>query len=210
MIRTELQSKLDIEKWLESETKGRDMCGEYDYCAYCENEKEFPCASAYLRLEGIKARKADIRNSAKTIREKSEPVKILDKEQKSSEENVTMKIKAKSRSLTFEEKLAAADDSVKAIYNEIISALEDKRVKDRITKTCHNFIIKRQPIAKIKIMKRGLQIYFALDPNDEAYAKIPHKDAGDKKTYAKTPFVLKVSSQLSIKRAKKLISDILK
>ena len=201
MIRTELQSKLDIEKWLESETKGRDMCGEYDYCAYCENEKEFPCASAYLRLEGIKARKADIRNSAKTIREKSEPVKILDKEQKSSEENVTMKIKAKSRSLTFEEKLAAADDSVKAIYNEIISALEDKRVKDRIT---------RQPIAKIKIMKRGLQIYFALDPNDEAYAKIPHKDAGDKKTYAKTPFVLKVSSQLSIKRAKKLISDILK
>lgn len=210
MIRVELQSKLDIEKWLESEKKGKDMCGEYDYCAYCENEREFPCASAYLRLDGIKSRKLESQKSVKAVNDNDETVKVQDTKQKLSEENVKMETKSRSKSLTFEEKLAAADDSVKAIYNDIIASFDDKRVKNRITKTSHNFTIKREPIAKIKIMKKGIQIYFALDPNDEAYAKIPHKNAGDKKTYEKTPFVLKVSSQLSIKRAKKLIADILK
>lgn len=209
MIRIELQSKLDIEKWLESEKKGKDMCGEYDYCAYCENEREFPCASAYLRLDSIKAKKLESQKNANAIKNKNEKSKVNDESKKSSEESEKMKIKVRSKSLTFAEKLAAADDKVKAIYNDIVAAFEDKRVKDRITKTSHNFTIKREPIAKIKIMKKGIQIYFALDPNDEAYAKIPHKNVGDKKTYAKTPFALKVSSQLSIRRAKKLIADIL-
>ena len=118
-----------------------------------------------------------------------------------------MDIEAKS--LTFEEKLAAADDSIKAIYNEMCEALEDKRVRGRITKTSHNFTIKKVPLVKIRVMKKGLQMYFALDPNDEKYAKVPHKDASDKKTYARTPFVFKVQSNLSVKRAKALIADIL-
>ena len=119
-----------------------------------------------------------------------------------------MEIQAKS--LTFEEKLNAADDNIKAIYNEMCEALVDKRVKNRVTKTSHNFTIKKVPIVKIRVMKKGLQMYFALDPNAEEYAKVPHKDASDKKTYARTPFVFKVASNLSVKRAKALIADVLK
>ena len=32
---TELQEKLDVTKWTDSEAKGVDTCGEYDYCKYC-------------------------------------------------------------------------------------------------------------------------------------------------------------------------------
>ena len=118
-----------------------------------------------------------------------------------------MEIQAKS--LTFEEKLNAADDNIKAIYDEMCEALVDKRVKSRITKTSINFSVKKVPLVKIRVMKKGLQMYFALDPNDEKYAKTPHKDASDKKTYVRTPFVFKVASPLSVKRAKVLIADVL-
>ena len=118
-----------------------------------------------------------------------------------------MEIQAKS--LTFEEKLNAADEGIKAIYDEMCEALVDKRVKSRLTKTSMNFSVKKVPLVKIRVMKKGLQMYFALDPNDEKYVKMPHKDASDKKTYARTPFVFKVASPLSVKRAKSLIADVL-
>ena len=49
-IERELQQKMDVEKWLESETRHFDMCGSYDYCAFCDKSEETPCANAYLRM----------------------------------------------------------------------------------------------------------------------------------------------------------------
>lgn len=77
MIKKELQQKLDTEKWLESESKGRDMCGAYDFCAYCENETEFPCANAYerMQLNAVKesaAKKAPKKTAAKKTTTKKE------------------------------------------------------------------------------------------------------------------------------------------
>ena len=43
----ELQQKMDIQKWLDSETRHMDMCGHYDYCGYCNKYEETPCANAY-------------------------------------------------------------------------------------------------------------------------------------------------------------------
>ena len=31
----ELQKKMDRDKWLDSENAGKDLCGSYAYCAYC-------------------------------------------------------------------------------------------------------------------------------------------------------------------------------
>lgn len=43
----ELQQKCDVEKWVASETAGRDLCGEaFEFCAYCDKSLEFPCAKA--------------------------------------------------------------------------------------------------------------------------------------------------------------------
>lgn len=40
------QEELDVKKWLASEKKGSDACGDFDYCAHCDKSAEFPCAVA--------------------------------------------------------------------------------------------------------------------------------------------------------------------
>ncbi len=48
----ELQARLDVEKWCDSEIAGKDLCGSYPYCAHCrmQEEYEFTCARAVRRM----------------------------------------------------------------------------------------------------------------------------------------------------------------
>ncbi|MBO5776642.1 MAG: hypothetical protein J6V83_01970 [Clostridia bacterium] len=48
----DLQNTLDINKWIESEKAGRDLCGEMDYCAYCRMNEDYvyTCARAVRRM----------------------------------------------------------------------------------------------------------------------------------------------------------------
>ncbi len=67
----ELQEKLDAEKWLASEKAGKDVCGEFDYCAKCDKEAQYPCAAAYTafaaeKTEAKSAEKAEVKPAAKT------------------------------------------------------------------------------------------------------------------------------------------------
>lgn len=48
------QEELDLKKWLESERQGKDTCGEYEYCACCDKDAEYPCARASEKKEGKK------------------------------------------------------------------------------------------------------------------------------------------------------------
>lgn len=41
------QNELDIQKWIDSQSKCHDTCGEYDYCKKCSKVNSFPCAYAY-------------------------------------------------------------------------------------------------------------------------------------------------------------------
>lgn len=50
MSNQELQHKIDVEKWLESETNHFDMCGSYDYCVWCNKDEATPCANAFERM----------------------------------------------------------------------------------------------------------------------------------------------------------------
>ena len=45
----EIQSQIDLSKYLESEKMQADMCGKYDYCKHCNKKKKYPCASAYSK-----------------------------------------------------------------------------------------------------------------------------------------------------------------
>ena len=62
------QSELDIVKWIDSETKNYDTCGEYSYCANCNKTEAYPCAYAYERYTALS--KA-IKNSTKTTASKT-------------------------------------------------------------------------------------------------------------------------------------------
>ena len=41
------QKQLDVKKWVDSELKGYDTCGEYKYCTSCSKTEAYPCAYAY-------------------------------------------------------------------------------------------------------------------------------------------------------------------
>lgn len=41
------QEYLETIKWIDSEAKGIDTCGSYDYCDNCDKSKDTPCARAF-------------------------------------------------------------------------------------------------------------------------------------------------------------------
>ena len=53
-----LQEKYDLQKWVASETAGRDLCGEaFEFCAYCDKSLALPCATAALAMKKAAAPK---------------------------------------------------------------------------------------------------------------------------------------------------------
>lgn len=44
-----IQEELDKVKYLESEQVGKDTCGSYFYCGYCNKRNKYPCASAFKK-----------------------------------------------------------------------------------------------------------------------------------------------------------------
>ena len=56
---------------------------------------------------------------------------------------------------------------------------------------------------------KKVKLYMKLNPEDFADSTIPHDNAGDKKLYEEIPFVFKVKSGLSIRRAKALIAEMM-
>ena len=47
------QTQLDVKKWVDSEIKGYDTCGSYNYCSSCNKEAAYPCAYAYDKFTTI-------------------------------------------------------------------------------------------------------------------------------------------------------------
>ena len=47
-----LQAVIDVDKIVNSQKYGRDLCGEYaPFCDYCDKSVRFPCAHAYVKLK---------------------------------------------------------------------------------------------------------------------------------------------------------------
>ncbi len=182
----DLQQKLDVQKWVLSEEKGIDMCGQLDYCAYCDRAEEYPCANAKLRMDAeakkaAKAQKADAPAQAPA--------------------------KKKKIVRSHEEKVALANDELLKRYQEISKEmLSYKAVTSRVSKRCDCYRAHCQFIARVFVTGKSLKIYLPLDPQDPALARYPHTDVTKKKTMPETPFSFKVNSKLAVKRAKELIA----
>lgn len=47
-----LQAVIDVDKIINSQKYGRDLCGEYaPFCDYCDKSVRFPCAHAYVKMK---------------------------------------------------------------------------------------------------------------------------------------------------------------
>lgn len=111
--------------------------------------------------------------------------------------------------IPFPERMESADEELKSHYNELKSEAMSYGVKSRISNSGDTFRLHKVTFLKITIAGKGLKLYFALDPKDYANTTLPIQDAGHKGTYKDIPLVFKVKSDLSFRRAKQLIADVM-
>lgn len=213
MDKIALQAKLDEQKWNDSVTNHRDMCGAYDYCAFCDKNVAMPCATAFEEM-----------NKPQILPAKSEerPVQIAIPEEdvtdlhsslgKKFDYDKVMAKKAARKSLTFAEKYALADDIIKERYAILKEALTSTakgtpKIKSRISKQCDTYRREGDIVAKITIIGTSLRVNLPLDPDAEEFndGRTPHTSTGHKKVYEEVPFQFKVNSKLALKRALALI-----
>ncbi len=203
-----LQHELDVEKWLESEARRYDMCGSYDYCAFCTKAGDTPCADAVLAMRAAAA--ADI--APATDEPEAEPEDDGLCLGKAVDIRKIMQKKAARKSLSFAEKYALANDIIKERYAVLKEALTTTpkgtpKIKSRISRHCDTYRRSGDIVAKITIIGKSLRINLPLDPDAPEFAdgKTPHTDTGHKKVYEEVPFQFKVNSKLALKRALRLI-----
>ncbi len=111
--------------------------------------------------------------------------------------------------ITFEERLAKADPSLIDKYHEIRDEIMSYGIKSRVSSTGDTFRLHTVKYMKIVVAGKKLKLYMKLNPRDYDGTTIPHGDASNKSLYVDIPMVFKVSSDLSVKRAKGLIADMM-
>jgi len=87
------QKRLDEEKWLKSEQAGRDVCGEFEYCKFCDKMHAHPCANA-LSKATKKEKKTCVKTTCKKTCKKTEVKKA---EEKVSKKATTKKVATKTK-----------------------------------------------------------------------------------------------------------------
>ena len=111
-------------------------------------------------------------------------------------------------SRSFKANVIQADDTVKSYYSELKNhILSYKGVKARTSWKFDSFNKGRVQLVKLKLRGKTLSMYCALDPNEFDKAKY-HHDETDSKMFEDVPMLVRVKSNLGLKKAKELV-DIL-
>lgn len=107
--------------------------------------------------------------------------------------------------IPFAKKMVKADKDIQDKYNEIKNEILSYGAKSRVSIAGDTFRLHRKAYVKINLVGKTLKVYFALDPRAFEDSPIPVTDASDKVAYEEVPALLKVKSNLSVKRAKDLV-----
>lgn len=207
MTNKELQLELDIKKWIESERAGMDLCGNYEYCKYCEKDLKNPCAEAYnlLLLDNSDEDEEELVDST------SEDTTEAIKEATSTtvvEENIKPKKKSKYVPLTFAQKLAKVKPETVEKYTALKALVEEYgfttiMLKRYVIVRFHGVIS-----AKITLNRNSLKMHMALNP--AMYQKQTHLDYSHFKCYLSTPFTMKYDTKKSFKDTATLLPKLVK
>ena len=112
----------------------------------------------------------------------------------------------KINKIDFDEKVEKASPDLKRHYNEIKNVIMKYRnVHSRISKAGDSFRCKGQKYVYMTIVGKTLKVYLALDPFSIDQNVYHHRDVSNKKKYQVTPTLLRVKSELSVKKTIKLI-----
>lgn len=108
--------------------------------------------------------------------------------------------------LGFDAKLRASDDEVKARYNELIADFKQfKGIKIKTSFRQQRIYKGRKTLAILLFRGKTLCIAFALDPKGYEQTKYRGIDKSDKKRFAQTPMLYKLTSARRMEYAKYLV-----
>ena len=140
---------------------------------------------------------------------KEEPKPVVKEQRAVGEINPDLPPHDKIIRIPFPTRMVEGEKELKSNYNELKSEIMSYGVKSRVSNSGDTFRLHKVTFVKITVAGKGLKLYFALNPKDYANTTLPVQDAGDKGTYKDIPLVFKVKSELSMRRAKQLISDVM-
>lgn len=161
-------------------------------------------------LDELEAHKEELHKEeqpTKVEESKEAPVDKEDTEEEKDEENRFDF--GNVRRLSFQEKLDQADKDLQKKYRELTSYIQKYKVSDRVSLKGDTYSYKRNRLIFIAISGKHMRLLFALDPKDYASSTLPVKP-NERKRYEELPLQFEVRSDLSVKRAKALIDDVMK
>ncbi len=111
---------------------------------------------------------------------------------------------------SFIARIIQSTDDQKGYYGEVRNALLSyKKVNSNIAWGAERFHKGRETIARFKIRGKTLCLYLALDPKEHEYSVYHHKDVTGVRMFDGTPMMIKVKSPLGVKKAVRLIDEML-
>lgn len=111
---------------------------------------------------------------------------------------------------SFIARIIQGTDEQKNYYGQVKTALLSyKKVNSNVAWGAERFNKGRETIARFKIRGKTLCLYLALDPNEFATSVYHHADVSDNKSMHGTPMMVKIKSPLGVKKAIRLIDEML-
>ena len=121
---------------------------------------------------------------------------------------VGLAIRGKRRRASFETRLKNSEFDLRHKYYDLRDYIKWYGMRNRVSIPGDTFSYKRQRYAFVTIVGKHIRIYLNLDPQAYADSTIPVERAEAKK-YEDLPCLLRVKSELSYRRAKKLVDDLM-
>ena len=111
---------------------------------------------------------------------------------------------------SFIARIIQSNDDYKQYYGEVKHALLSyKKVNSNVAWGAERFNKGRETIARMKIRGKTLCLYLALDPTAYKTSVYHHLDVSDNKSVAGTPMMVKIKSNLGVRKAIRLIDEML-
>ncbi len=110
----------------------------------------------------------------------------------------------------YPQKVLLLNDKQKENYNFIKNEIMSyDGIVNKTTKYFDDFTYRNRMVFKLGVVGNTIKLYLALDSESYPMGQFPHKDVSEQDKHKRTPFLMKISSSLSIKRAMLLIGDVI-
>ena len=115
---------------------------------------------------------------------------------------------SRRRTASFETKLKGSEYDLRHKYYDLRDYIKSYGVNNRISRAGDTFSLHREKLVFITISGKRMKLAFALDPKDYEGSAFPVTENTSKK-FEDLRLGFKVKSDLSFRRAKKLVDDVM-